>query len=219
LGVSRVLSAYRLETCSTRSYQLLRRDDQGPARFPGCLYRLTRFTVATMDSPLDLIHQGFTEELWKQKIVEERPPELSNEELIELGRRAASYAVAPLLCSTDIGDRWDARRVTEFLDVSRQAVYKRVRTGSLLGLPGSGTTWFPVWQFDPDRRVVRRVVASIITQFRAADPDLDPLVIAAWVTAPHPQLDGASPADEIRRGGNDERVSLLAARAARGLAA
>jgi hypothetical protein len=90
-----------------------------------------------MDSPLDLIHQGFTEELWKQKIVEERPPELSNEELIELGRRAASYAVAPLLCSTDIGDRWDARRVTEFLDVSRQAVYKRVRTGSLLGLPGS----------------------------------------------------------------------------------
>jgi hypothetical protein len=118
-----------------------------------------------------------------------------------------------------IGDRWDARRVTEFLDVSRQAVYKRVRTGSLLGLPGSGTTWFPVWQFDPDRRVVRRVVASIITQFRAADPDLDPLVIAAWVTAPHPQLDGASPADEIRRGGNDERVSLLAARAARGLAA
>jgi hypothetical protein len=76
-----------------------------------------------------------------------------------------------------------------------------------------------VWQFDPDRRVVRRIVASIITQFRAADPDLDPLVIAAWVTAPNPQLDAASPADEIRRGGNDERVSLLAARAARGLAA
>jgi hypothetical protein len=172
-----------------------------------------------MGSPLDLIYQGFTEELWRQKIVEERPPELSDEELIELGRRAASYAVAPLLWSADIGDRWDARRVTEFLDVSRQAVYKRVRTGSLLGLQGSGTTWFPVWQFDPDRRVVRRVVASIIAEFRGADPDLDPLVIAAWVTAPNPQLDGVSPADEIRRGGNDERVSLLAARAARGLAA
>jgi hypothetical protein len=76
-----------------------------------------------------------------------------------------------------------------------------------------------VWQLDPDRRVVPRVVASIIAELRAADPDLDPLVIAVWVTAPNEQLDGASPADEIRRGGNDERVSLLAAPAARGVAA
>jgi hypothetical protein len=182
---------------------------------------LTVYIVYTglMGSPLDLIHQGFTDELWRQKMVEERPPELSDDELIELGRRAASYAVAPLLWSADVGGRWDARRVTEFLDVSRQAVYKRVRTGSLLGLQGSGTTWFPAWQFDPERRVVRRVVASIIEEFRAADPNVDPLVIAAWATASNPQLDGASPADEICRGGNDDRVSLLAARAARGLAA
>jgi len=170
-------------------------------------------------SALDLIAQGFNDELWRQKAVEEHPPDLLDEEWVEFGRRAARYAVAPLLWSAEVGERWDIRRVTEFLDVSRQAVYKRVRSGSLLGLRGSGTTWFPMWQFDPERRVVRHVVALIIDAFHRADPDVDPLIIAVWATAPNQHLDGEAPAAVIIEGGHDERVATVAARAARGLAA
>jgi hypothetical protein len=172
-----------------------------------------------MGSALDLIAQGFNDELWKQNVLEQHPPDLADAELLELGRRAARHAVAPLLWSAEVGDRWDVRRVTEFLDVSRQAVYKRVRSGSLLGLQGAGTTWFPVWQFDPERRVVRHVVALIVDAFRRADPDVDPLIIAAWATTPNPYLNGEAPATVICTAGNDERVATIAARAARGLAA
>ncbi|MDQ2727330.1 MAG: hypothetical protein M3Y91_05600 [Actinomycetota bacterium] len=109
--------------------------------------------------------------------------------------------------------------MTEFLEVSRQAVYKRVRSGSLLGLRGSATTWFPVWQFDPQRHVVRHVVASIIGAFVRADADVDPLVIASWAAAPSRHLDGQAPAEVVAAGGCDERVVTVAARAARGLGA
>ncbi len=172
-----------------------------------------------MGSALDVINQGFQEELWRQRRLEEYPPEVGEEELLDLGRRAARAAVAPLLWSAEVGERWDVRRVTEFLEVSRQAVYKRVRSGSLLGLRGSATTWFPVWQFDPQRHVVRHVVASIIGAFVRADADVDPLVIASWAAAPSRHLDGQAPAEVVAAGGCDERVVTVAARAARGLGA
>jgi hypothetical protein len=172
-----------------------------------------------MASPLDAISNGFISELARHVEIEERPPGLSEEELHELGQRAARMAIAPLVWGAQVGDRWDVRRVTEFLDVSRQAVYKRLRTGSLLGLPGSGTTWFPVWQFDPERHVVRHVVASVIETFRRADPDVDPLVIAAWAISKSRSLGSRAPAEVLAEGGQDERVVLAAARAARGLAA
>jgi len=170
-------------------------------------------------SALDLIHDGFSRELFSQVDVEKYPPAMGEKELRELGRRAAQAAVAPLLWSAEVSERWDVRRVTEFLDISRQAIYRRVRTGSLLGLQGEGTTWFPVWQFDPDGRVVRHVVASIIATFRRADPEVDPLVIASWATAKNQHLGGVSPAEVVAKGDEDERVVLAAARAARGLAA
>ena len=171
-----------------------------------------------MGSPLDTISAGFSKELARHVEIDEQPPGLSEEELFELGQRAARMTLAPLVWSTKVGDRWDVRRVAEFLDVSRQAVYKRLRTGSLLGLPGSGTTWFPVWQFDLEHHVVRHVVAPLIEAFRRADPDVDPLVIAAWATKQSPSLGSSIPAEVVAEGGQDDRVILAAARAARGLA-
>jgi hypothetical protein len=41
-------------------------------------------------------------------------------------------------------------------------------------VPGCGTTWFPVWQFDPRQQIVRAVTGSIVKAFRAADPRIDP---------------------------------------------
>lgn len=66
---------------------------------------------------------------------------------------------------------------------------------------------------------MRYVVASVIEAFRRADPGVDPLVIAAWATKPGPSLGSKAPAEVIAEGGQDDRVVLAAAQAARGLAA
>ena len=175
--------------------------------------------TGVMARPLDVINQGFTAELARHVDVDEHPPDVSAEELYDLGRRAARMAIAPLVWGAQVGERWDVRGVTEFLEVSRQAVYKRLRSGSLLGLPGSGTTWFPVWQFDPEHHVVRHVVASVIGAFREADTEVDPLVIATWATSKSSSLGSKTPAELMAAGRQDESVVLAAARAARGLAA
>ena len=55
-----------------------------------------------------------------------------------------------------------------------------------------GTTWFPVWQSDLKRFLLRPVIADLLRAFREADEDLDPLVIAAWATNANDFLDGMS---------------------------
>lgn len=144
---------------------------------------------------------------------------LSEEEAAELGSQGARAVLAPLMWSGAVGGRWDVRRVTEFLGISRQALYKRLRHGSALGVPGQGTTWFPVWQFDPARRIIRAVTGSIIKAFRDADPEVDPLVIGAWAMSGNRLLDGKSPQEWVAEGGGDDAVLLAARRAAQGLAA
>jgi hypothetical protein len=170
----------------------------------------------TMGSHMDVIFEGFADEMGD---LEQLTSGMDDGQLRELGRRLARLSVAPLLWSKAVGERWDVRRVTEFLDVSRQAVYKRVSTGSLLGLRGEGTTWFPVWQFDAENRIVRPVVARLIEAFQRMDDHVDPLVIASWAATASPSLDGEVPAELVVKGGQDERVVAAAARAARGLAA
>lgn len=178
-----------------------------------------------------VIEQGYQEEIDRllftyQKVVGDEL-DLSEEEALELGRQAARTAFAPFIWKARVGDTWDVRQTAEFLGISRQALYKRVRTGTALGVPGRGTTHFPVWQFDTKKHLLRPVVAEIIAAFREADKDLSPLTIAAWVTASSDLLDGRSPAGWIALGSNDQggpdfpasRVVTAAHRAAAGLAA
>lgn len=145
--------------------------------------------------------------------------ELDLDQAVELGRRAAGAALAPLAWALAVGDRRDVRWATEFLGVSRQALYKRLRTGSALGVPGRGTTWFPAWQFDLELRIIRSVVGDIVRVFRQADPDVDPQVIAAWANKTNRLLGGATPAEWVAGGRDDAKVVAAARRAARGLAA
>lgn len=145
---------------------------------------------------------------------------LSKEDALQLGQQAARSIFAPFIWAAQVGDRWDVRRSCEFLNISRQALYKRARSGTALGVPGRGTTYFPVWQFDLDKHLIRQVVGEVISAFRDADDEVDPLVIAAWATAGNRLLDGASPAEWISRGGVDTAAVVTAARrAAAGLAA
>ena len=102
--------------------------------------------------------------------------------------------------------------------MTRQALYKRVQTGSMLALPGKGTSYFPVWQFDPRTRLVRHVLGRIVGIFREADDQVSPLVIASWANASNKHLNGLSPAQWVQEGREDGPVLVAARRAARGLA-
>jgi hypothetical protein len=172
---------------------------------------------------ISAVEKGFIEELWR--LFQDEPAlraeldRLAEDEGLELGRQGARAVVAPLAWSAAVADRWDVRRATEFLGISRQALYKRLRNGSALGVPGRGTTWFPVWQFDYRQRIVRAVTGTIIKVFRSADPAIDPLVIGAWATRENRLLHGKSPAAWLAEGGGDEAVVRAARRAAQGLAA
>ena len=77
---------------------------------------------------------------------------VAEDDLRVFARRGAEAAVAPLVWSAAVGDSWDTSTVAEFLGASRQALHDRVRRHTLLGIPGRGVTWFPVWQFDLEQR-------------------------------------------------------------------
>jgi hypothetical protein len=172
---------------------------------------------------ISVIEKGLVEELWRlfrdEPSLQAELDRLSEDEALELGRQGARAVLAPLAWSAAVADRWDVRRATEFLGISRQALYKRLRNGSALGIPGRGTTWFPVWQFDPRQKIVRAVTGSIVRAFRGADPQIDPLMIGAWATKENRLLDGKSPAAWVAADGRDEAVVMAARRAAQGLAA
>ena len=137
----------------------------------------------------------------------------------ELGRRAAEAALAPLLWAEAVGDRWDTTETAEFLGVTRQALHDRVKRGTLLGLPGRGVTWFPIWQFDLAGRRARPVVAALLQVFRGMDRPLEPVEIASWAQVPQPDLDDVAPADWVAEGRPDEAVVASARHSAARLAA
>jgi hypothetical protein len=165
------------------------------------------------------INEGFSEAF--SELAEKAPglfEALEFHEGLELGRQGAFAVFAPLIWKAKIGDRWETTIAAANLGVSRQAIYKRVRNGSLLGVPGRGTTLFPTWQFD-ERNQIRLVVGQIIGAFRDAGED-DPLTIASWATTEQEEdLDGVSPAVWITQNRDSEAVVRAARRAANRLAA
>jgi hypothetical protein len=170
------------------------------------------------------ISKGFESEFFRLQYRYEAAAEkyfgnLTEEQALQLGAQAARTVFAPFIWDAQVGERWDVRLASEFLGISRQALYKRVRTGTALGVPGRGTTYFPVWQFDFDKHLIRQVVGEILGAFQEADEEIDPLVIAAWATKGNRLLRGESPAEWISQGRDDVAVLAAARRAAAGLSA
>jgi hypothetical protein len=172
------------------------------------------------------LEKGFQEELGQilsenqhdiRLLLKEQVPE---DVALDLGRRAARHALAPLLWKAVVGDVLDTSQVAELLDVSRQALSKRVRNHSLLAIPGRGITYFPTWQFDLDRREVRPVVKDVLHLFSEALGDVEPLTVVSWARSPqHEELEGLTPQEWIEKGGSNELVAISARRAAAALAA
>lgn len=84
----------------------------------------------------------------------------------------------------------------ELLEVSEQAILDRLRTGDLIGLK-KGREWrLPAWQFSPD---TERGVLPGLAKLREAFPG-GAVSMSTWANLPNPDLDGATPADQLAAG-------------------
>jgi hypothetical protein len=160
---------------------------------------------------LSAFEQGFRaelSELWRRH---RGLADVPLEDAERLGRAGAQSAVAPILWRDALGEVWDTARVTEMLGVSRQALAQRVRSGSMLGLRGNGTTLFPSWQFDTSQRAVRPIVAALLAEFRSAE-GVEAWTIASWAMTPQTELRGQTPAELLSKDESAEYDVLAAAR-------
>jgi hypothetical protein len=129
-----------------------------------------------------------------------------------LGRRAAMVVLA--------GDAWE-RALGELLTsaearillggVSREALRKRVASGSVIALrDDAGLIRYPRWQFDAPSSAPFGAIKKLNEIFGEAG--LDPWTLAAFATAPQPELDDRSPVEAL--GDADLEPLLLSARRA-----
>ena len=146
--------------------------------------------------------------------------EISADEAGVLGAKAAENVVASARWSRLVGDRIDTSEAVRVLGITRQALSKRQASGSLLGLPGHNTTWYPTWQLDTGKEAIRPEVRDVIGAFRdALGEGADPFLIASWAsTAQHEDLNGLSPAEWLADGKDIEQLRQAAQRAAERLA-
>ncbi|MBV9567221.1 MAG: hypothetical protein JO172_03715 [Hyphomicrobiales bacterium] len=80
--------------------------------------------------------------------------------------------------------------------ISRQAVDKRVREGSLLAVPGpSNRRSFPTLQFTPDGGIVEG-----LKSVQEALPTRNPWTILNFLTHPDDRLNGRKPIDILKQG-------------------
>ncbi len=145
------------------------------------------------------------------------------DEAARLGALAAEEAIAAARWSQIVGERIDTTELTRSLGVTRQALSKRLASGSLLGLPGRNTTWYPTWQFDSldsGRHTIRHEVREVIRAFRdVLGNEVNPLHIASWATTTqHEDLDGQTPADWIAEKRDPDQLRRAARRTAARLA-
>lgn|GEM_PF-1019153 len=194
---------------------------------PGMLGAMTQVPTSETDMLLEL--ERATRDLSAAEVAavaafadgwrESRGPDLDRddfEEIVRIGRQAGEQAAVAAKWRRRLGETLETQDVTELLGLSRQALDSRKRTGSVLALSGSGTSFYPAWQFDTETRPpsVRPITLRIVTTFRQAVDDLSLYIVASWATSPQPELDDRTPADWIATGGADEPVVLAAQRAA-----
>lgn len=164
------------------------------------------------------IESGLSEEL--DRVASLLDEQLADEgEAFELGQEAGRAVIGPLLLRQLLGDdRFDTAAVARLLQVTRQALHKRVRAGSLLAVPGRGTTWYPAWQFDTDNRSIRPAAQAVLTAWSEVHGSFDPETVLAWANSSQPEFPECTPAEWIEENGDEEVVVMAARRAARELA-
>jgi hypothetical protein len=94
--------------------------------------------------------------------------------------------------------------------ISRQAVEERRRRRTILALRTADGVWvYPAFQLDDHNRVVRGL-AEVLDRFGPHTTD-DEWMVASFLAAPQPGLEGDSVVDHLRAGGDLTAVLALAA--------
>jgi hypothetical protein len=144
-----------------------------------------------MSDSLEHLKEGFADALAElpHDIVVKMTPEAAR----ALGHDAARSAVASLVWSARLGDTFNTTEVTTHLKLSRQALAKRLHAGTILGLPGRGTTLYPVWQFKPTLDEVRDEAREILKIFADEPGGLNSYTVSAWMKTSSDDLNGLTP--------------------------
>jgi len=127
---------------------------------------------------------------------------------VEDARRAGILAAAAQAWENELGPLLTSAQVRELLgDVSRQRVDELLRAQRLIGLrDNTGRRRFPTFQFQ-DGRPLEVLAAAFWTVAEAAATDW---TAASWCVAPDDALEGRSPVQWARDGGNPERLAEVA---------
>lgn len=144
-----------------------------------------------MSDTIDQLKQGFADGVgeFEHDILINVDPDTAR----AIGRRAARSILAPLVLAAQLGETLDTAAVAEHLGISRQALAKRLTAGTILGVPGRGTTHYPMWQFTPRLDEVQAEIREIFKIFTTEMGSLDAYAIAAWMNTPTEELNGLSP--------------------------
>lgn len=166
------------------------------------------------------IEEGLRQELGRDPKLWRLLENLSDEEALELGREAGRAALLPVVLRSMLGeDRFDTTAAARLLEVTRQALHKRVQAGRLLGVPGRGTTWYPAWQFDINKRALRpNAQAALAAWVDVLGTSFDPETVLSWANTPQPELADQTPAEWIESERDEAPVVEAARKAARKLA-
>lgn len=112
-----------------------------------------------------------------------------------LGRRAAMVVLAGGAWERALGELLTSAEARILLGgTSREALRKRVLSGSVLALrDDADLIRYPRWQFDAANSAPFGAIKRLNEIF--AEAGLDAWTLAAFATAPQPELDGRAPVD------------------------
>jgi hypothetical protein len=127
---------------------------------------------------------------------------------VQTARRAAVVAAAGQVWENELGPLLTSAQVRELLDgVSRQRVDELLRARRLIGLRDSGgRRKFPSFQFVDGRPLEPLIAAYWIV----SDGAVDDWTAASWCVSPDEALDGRTPAQWAREGGDPDRLARIA---------
>jgi len=97
-----------------------------------------------MSDAVEQLIAGFADEV--ARLPAEVIVMLAPDEARSLGRRCARSGLASLIWASRLGDTLNTTEVSKRLKISRQALAKRMAAGTVLGIPGRTTTYYPIWQ-------------------------------------------------------------------------